>query len=125
MADTPPEKDLGAGEVSEFRRDLSAQEIRSAIDARRFRFALFWLGFTFIVAFYGFLLYFVFLRCETGNERLVISGLLAAIPTILILALSRHVFKVKSDDKETDSVSIWQGLFKELVDVLKMWVGKK
>lgn len=59
-------------------------------------------------------------------ERLTIIGILAAISIVLPLALLRVIYtspKVKDDSG--DSISIWQSLAKELVDILRKYVDNK
>jgi hypothetical protein len=127
-APAPTGTDLGAGKVSQVELDLTAEQLKAAQDTRRFRRSLFWLSFILVIIFYVAFLYFVFCKAwsNIGPEVLILSGLLAAIPTILVLAVSRHVFKEKEDKKDDgDTMSIWQSLAKELIDVFKAWVGKK
>jgi len=50
---------------------------------------------------------------------------LAAIPTTLALALLRFAFGASAKNEKDDIPSVWLSLAKEVVDVIKQYIGKK
>src|SRR5689334_19122441 len=115
-----PVRDLGGGEVPREKQQFIKYQLDTARDVNTFRRSLFWLTFILIVAYYGALLYFIFCRTwqEIGTERIAIAALIGAIPTILVLALARRIFSpMDKQEKDSDSVSIWQELAKELIEI--------
>ncbi len=59
-------------------------------------------------------------------ERLTIIGILAAMTIVLPLALLRVIYiSPKAKEDSGDSVSIWQSLAKELLDILRKYVDNK
>ena len=60
------------------------------------------------------------------HERLMVIGILAAMTMVLSLALMRVVYLQSKTKGDTgDSVSIWQSLAKELLDILRKYVSSE
>lgn len=63
---------------------------------------------------------------EAQPERLMVIGTMAALIILLPLALIRVIYQpAKTKEDSGDSVSIWQSLVKELLDILRKYVDNK
>lgn len=124
---TDSQNDLSAGNLPPAQSKLLEFEISSAKDTLYFKRGIFYSSLILIVTFYVALIYYIFFHAcrDITHEQLILAAFIGAIPTIVLLAISRRVFANKDDKDKPDSVSIWQELGRQLLDVLKEWVHKK
>lgn len=120
--------------LPDLKQELIAEELLEIQHRNIFKSWLFWgISSAFLTSFILLITYISFrITVESFGEtiplpeRLTIIGILAAISIVLPLALLRVIYtspKVKDDSG--DSISIWQSLAKELVDILRKYVDNK
>lgn len=88
----------------------------------------FWIAAAFSAIFFIALLYYIFCGSATApSERIAVVGILAAIPTIILLALLRYVFTNHQNSHSSDgeNYSLWQSFLKELTVLIKGLAEKK
>ncbi len=63
---------------------------------------------------------------ESQPERLMVIGTMAALIILLPLALIRVIYQsAKTKEDSGDSISIWQSMAKELLDILRKYVDNR
>ncbi len=63
---------------------------------------------------------------ESQPERLMVIGTMVALIILLPLALIRVIYQpAKTKEDSGDSVSIWQSLTKELLDIFRKYIDNK
>ncbi|ALQ51155.1 hypothetical protein [Nitrosomonas ureae] len=117
-----------------FKQELIAEELLEIQNRNIFKSWLFWGISSAFVTTFILLITFISFRISIQSfgetiplpERLTIIGILAAISIVLPLALLRVIYTApKTKDDSGDSVSIWQSLFKELIDIFRKYLENK
>ncbi|MDB5866531.1 MAG: hypothetical protein JWO70_4337 [Betaproteobacteria bacterium] len=116
------EGDLSAGTIPPSQQAFADEELQTARDSNKFKRGFFNLALCLIVLLYIALVTYVFLyTADDQAERIGITAILATVPTLLAVALIRHLFQYAPKKDEKDYMSMWFGLFKE---ALKIWKEK-
>jgi len=117
--------DLSSGAFNPTPRDgeinLTNYEIEEKRQALSFRSVIFYTSGGIILFMYGALICYIFFDASpSSTERVSISAMLAAIPSVLSLALMRNVFaRSEKDRANVDDGSVLLTLAKEIIGLIK------
>ena len=119
-----PSKDMAGGHLPESSLSFSQYQLQMQADTRAYRFVIFLISILLIGLFY---LFFAIAASgsltNTNPHTLILIGFIGAIPTLLLIGLTRHTFG-EEKEKPTNSVSISQELLKEITRSVSDWLKR-
>lgn len=118
--------DLSAGSLSQADKDLQQHKLDLYAQQHQQRDALFGLLVAAVIAMYAVFAYFLFSEKNSiTHEKLAVIGILAAMPTALVLGIMRLVYRrdeEKDESIKSPDLSPLITLVKELGEVIKgLW----
>lgn len=119
-------QDLSAGVVSEAEAERVRRQAREEGQRQGWKTFVLWFFAGLILVLYSLFISFVFrlLLCpyRINHEQIFFAGLLAAVPTLLLINLFRAVSRPLYDTADDFESSHWAAIVKELMQAAISWL---